>query len=56
MSGLNRLRSLSTAGVLVLVCTLQAESQEDPDFRTPTQTVEEQLTFLSNGIRPNTFP
>ena len=55
MFGLNRLRSLSTAGALVLVFTLQAESQEDPDFRTPTQTVEEQFTFLSNGIQAEYF-
>ena len=48
-------RSLFTTAALVLTCTLQAASQEEPDFRTPTQTVEEQFLFLRKGIQAEYF-
>ena len=46
-------RSITT-GVLVLTCALPAAGQE-VDFRTPTQTVEEQFLFLRKGIQAEYF-
>ncbi len=53
MSGLKRF--LFTTGLLVLTCTIQAAGQEAVDFRTPTQTVEEQFLFLRKGIQAEYF-
>ena len=52
MSGLKR---VMTTGILVLTCTLPAAGQEAVDFRTPTQPVEDQFLFLSNGIQAEYF-
>ena len=54
MSGLKR---VIAAGVLILTCAIQAagQDQEEVDFRTPTQTVEEQFLFLRKGIQAEYF-
>ena len=44
-------RRVITTGILILTCTLPVASQdqEEVDFRTPTQAVEEQFLFLRKG-------
>ena len=51
------LRRAITTGILILTCTLPVASQdqEEVDFRTPTQAVEEQFLFLRKGIQAEYF-
>ncbi len=51
------LKQVIMTGILVLTCTIQAASrdQEVLDFRTLTQTVEEQFLFLRKGIQAEYF-